>query len=319
MKFEKKLIAFAVFVLMLTFVSASFGDWVKGITGRASFGETNATVTITGSNNVTVIIWNYTLTGSVVNPTEDGVKFLVFNLTVSDADGAADINTSSISMNVTKTSGLTKANSSCTEVGTATATSKNYTCGFQMWYFEEAGQWTITASANDYGTQNYKQNTSTFQWGSLTAMVISPVSLTWPGLSPGQTNQTASNDPTLINNTGNYNVTNLTITGINLVGADPSYYIGAGNITVDVATGGSCSGGACVECGVSAATGGVTMANATALEIYGAGLARGNHSVGDGTTGQEQLYYCMVNVPSNILSQTYSTAGGNEWTITISA
>jgi hypothetical protein len=319
----KKILMGAMLVMLVLFscffVTASFDEWFKGITGRATSQKTNATVSLAGTSSVTILIWNSTLTGATVTPTEDNVKEITFTVTVSDADGAADINDSSVGINVTKTGETTKVNSTCPfTAGTGTTTSRNYTCSFSMWYFDAAGAWTITAKANDYGNGTYIQNTSTFSWGSLAAMVMSPSALTWPGISPGQTNQTSNNDPTLLNNTGNFPGENVTITGINLVGlTDAAQFIGVGNITVDIATGGTCSGGACVECGVSMATGGTIMQNATQKEIYKANLTRGNHSVNDGSTGQEQLYYCMYVVPSNILSQSYSTQNAGEWTVTL--
>jgi len=309
----------ALIVLISTtyLVSAGIGNWWKGITGRATSGEANATITLSGTNQVSVRIWNYTLTGSSVSPSEDDFKVLVVNITVEDQDGAADINDSSVALNVSRGSELLKVNNSCVFTGLQTATARNYTCSWNMWYFEESGVWTITARANDYGTQVYVQNTSTFYYASLTAMKMAPTSLTWPGVSPGQTNRTSNNDPLVLNNTGNYPSTNVTVIGINLVGVTvPSYSIDVRNFTVDTETGGgSCSGSACVECAVSPATSGAIMQNNTEIQIMAATLPRGNHSVNDGSTGQEQLYFCMYSVPSNLISQTYTTP--DEWTFTI--
>ncbi|MBS3076911.1 hypothetical protein J4233_01430 [Candidatus Pacearchaeota archaeon] len=302
-----------ILILMSAYlVSAGIGDWFKGITGRATTGEANATITLSGTNSVSVIIWNYTITG--ISAVEDTTARILFNISVTDADGAADINDSSVDINVTRASEATKVNDSCAYNGGQTATTRNYSCAFDMWYFEEAGTWTITAIANDNGNMTYIQNTSTFYYGSTQAMKISPGSLTWAGVSPGQKNQTSNNDPMLFNNTGNYMVSNLTVIGIDLIGADTSYSIGVNNLTVDIATSGACSGSACVECVVDAVSG-VTMQNNTELRIVNANVTRGNHSVNDGSTGQEQLYFCMPLVPSNILSQAYTTP--DEWTFTI--
>lgn len=304
-----------VLILMFSYlVSAGIGDWWAGITGRATSGEANATITLAGSNNVSIIIWNNTLTS--ISAVEDSVLRLQVNITVTDADGAADINDSSVDINVSSTGEPSKLNQSCMYNGQQTSTSRNYSCHFDMWFFDAAAFWTINATANDFGTGNYKYNASTFYYGSTQAIKLGPTSLTWAGLSPGQRNQTSTNDPLLINNTGNYMVQNLTVRGINLVGAaDPSYVIDVRNFTADIETSGSCSGSNCVECIVD--TSGVTMQNNTELRIVNANVTRGNYTIGDGNTGQDQIYFCMPLVPSNLVSQTYSTP--DEWTFTIRA
>ncbi len=298
-------------------VSAGIGDWWKGITGRATSQQANASIILTGSNPVSVTIHNYTLVGAAVTPVEDSYINVSVIVTVEDLDGVADINDSSVSLNVSRAGETEKINQTCAYAGAETSTARNFTCAFVMWYFDAAGIWTLSGRASDYGTLTYVENVTTFNYLSLAAMQMSPHSLTWPGVSPGQTNITSNNDPLLLNNTGNYPSDNVTVTGINLVGeTTPSYYIDAQNFTVDIATGGAgCSGAACVECGVSAATGGVIMQNNTEREIFLANLTRGNHSINNGQTGQEQLWFCMYLIPSNIISQTYTTP--NEWTFTI--
>jgi hypothetical protein len=302
-----------IFILMFSYsVSAGIGDWWKGITGRATTGEANATITLSGTNVVSVRIWNGTLTG--ISPIEDTIVRLQVNITVTDPDGAADINDSSVDLNVSRANEITKTNFTCQYNGESTATSRNYSCHWDMWFFDESGFWDMTAIANDYGTGTYIQNITTFFYGSTQAIKLGPNSLTWAGVSPGLKNQTSNNDPMVLNNTGNYMVANLTITGINLVGTNPTYWIDARNFTVDIATSGACSGSNCVECTVSL-TGGVTMANNSETQIYNANVTRGNYTVNDGSTGQEQLYFCMPEVPSNIISQTYTTP--DEWVLTI--
>lgn len=308
-------IVIGVMVLIFTYsVSASFSDWVKGITGRVTSGGSNATITLSGSNPVSVRVWNFTVVG--VQPTESTTTRVLVNITVSDPDGAADINDSSVAINVTRLAEVVKTNYSCSYLGLQTTTSRNYTCTFYMWYFDEAGTWNITAVANDFGTHTYVSNITTFQYGLVDGAALGPVSLTWPGVSQGQGNQTSNNDPIVVNNTANNVYSNVTITGINLVGADPSYIIDARNITVDNETGGSgCSGAGCNECAVyPTGASGTRLINATERQIVNSTLGRGNYSVNNFGTGQEQLYFCMPEVPSNIISQTYATP--QSWTFT---
>ncbi|MBU0906872.1 MAG: hypothetical protein KKE05_01805, partial [Nanoarchaeota archaeon] len=71
-----------VLILMSSYlVSAGIGDWFRGITGRASTtGEANATVTLSGSNAVVVLILNETLIGTVVDPSEAGARRIEVNV-----------------------------------------------------------------------------------------------------------------------------------------------------------------------------------------------------------------------------------------------
>ena len=107
----------------------------------------------------------------------------------------------------------------------------------EMWYFDVNGQWIINVTANDLGNMTYVSNYSTdFIYNQLQAIVISPQSITWPSVSPGAKNQTSNNDPTEINNTGNYNATaNLQVEAINLYGATGEF-INVANLTVDIET-----------------------------------------------------------------------------------
>ncbi|MBU1988971.1 MAG: hypothetical protein KKD94_05840, partial [Nanoarchaeota archaeon] len=153
-----------------------------------------------------------------------------------------------------------------------------------------------------------QNTTTTFQYNLLKAMVISPPSLSLT-VTTGAMNQTPS-EPTLINNTGNYNVSNISLTTINLYGETyTSFYIDVGNFTIDIDTGGTPP----AEC-----AGGTSLTNGTAVNITNSLLDRGNHSVNDGVTGQEQFYYCIPEVPP-VPTQPYSTSAGGSWTITILA
>jgi len=60
-----------------------------------------------------------------------------------------------------------------------------------------------------------------------------------------------------------------------------------------------------IECS-EAATIATPLVNGTNVQIINTNLTRGNHTVNDNQTGQEQLYYCFRTIPSTIQSQTYS-------------
>jgi hypothetical protein len=46
-------------------------------------------------------------------------------------------------------------------------------------------------------------------------------------------------------------------------------------------------------------------------------LMVGNHSANDGITGQEELYFCIRTIGSELTSQAYSTLTDGPWTLKI--
>ena len=131
-------------------------------------------------------------------------------------------------------------------------------------------------------------------------MVISPNSLSWSTLTSGSINQTSNNDPTLINNTGNFNGT-INVNAINLLGeTTSSNRLDANNFTAFHTDSVVCASG-------------ITLVNATSTTINNTFANRGNLSIGGGV-GQEEIFYCIPKVPL-ISSQTYSTTQGGSWAI----
>ena len=301
-------------LLILPLASAGFfSDFRARITGELSSQPTNVSVSVTGVNAVTINVFNNTLTGSVTDPTDDSLNNIEFFVTVTDSDGVNDINDSSVNATFSKTGQPTRTNSSCVLVGDIDSNSANFSCTISMYYFYEIGSWNITVFGNDLGNTTAQANTSQiFQYNQLQAIKISPTSLTFPSVSPGDVNQTSDNDPTLINNTGNFDVTldNVQINAINLAGVTISTdFIFAANFSVGIFTGST------VECNSTA----TNLVNGTDTFINDTILPPGNNSLSysNSTSGQEQIYYCIQNVPSSISSQTYSTSTLGSWTVKI--
>ena len=314
MKRGTKIIIFLGFLILFVVPLASAGlfDWFEAkITGKVPSRPTNVSVSVTGVNPVTVDVFNNTLTGIVTDPTEDSVNNIEFWVTVTDSDGVNDINDSATNATFSRTGQPTRTNSSCVLVSDIDANSANFSCTIGMFYFYEIGTWNITAFGNDLGNQTAQSNTSQiFQYNELKALKISPDALTFPSVSPGDTNQTSDNDPTLINNTGNFDVTlgNVQVNAIDLAGEVISTdFIFAANFSAGNATGSN------TECQAT------SLVNGTDTGITNSVLAPGNHSLNyqNETSGQEQLFYCIKDVPSDISSQTYSTSTLGSWTIKI--
>ncbi|MEM4230255.1 MAG: hypothetical protein QXF25_00010 [Candidatus Pacearchaeota archaeon] len=284
-------------------VSAGFFDFLGGITGRATSQPTNVSVAVAGTTQCQVV---YVSQISATNPIEASSTTITFNVHIYDQDGMNDINKSSVFANFTYDPNPNEYRttvSNCTWVNNIPPRTANFSCSIDMWYWDGAGQWNINVRGNDYGNKTPCYNTTTnFQYNQLKAMVISPDALTWPTVSSNADNQTSNNDPTIINNTGNYDGT-IDLTAIDLYGeTNPSEYIPANNFTVGLTTGAENP-----ECL------GTILSNGTAATITGSNANRGNLSAGGGA-GQEEFYYCIPKVPL-VSSQVYSTLQGGSWIV----
>lgn len=289
-------------ILLMGLASAGLIDTIKSaITGHATSQETNVTVSVAGTTQAKII----SVSGiPAVTPLEATVTYVSFSAIMCDSDGVSDLNDSSVNANFSRTNEETRTNSSCILDGDLNGTCANYSCQVDMWYYAEAGTWNITVGGNDLGNLTPTYNdTTTFTFNQLKALVISPKAINWTSISPGAINQTADNDPTEINNTGNYNDT-VAITGLDLFGETTTTEVfGTDNFTINLTTGAGNP-----ECL------GNTLVNNTATNVSSSASNRGNLSAGGGA-GQENFYYCIPTVPS-ISSQQYSTAqAGGSWTV----
>jgi len=208
---------------------------------------------------------------------------------MNDTDGAGDLNNGSVTANFTFSSAgeATRSNSSCVVIdGEGTTYSQNYSCTIGLYYFDSQGDWNVTVYGEDVSAASAINNSEYFQYNQLQAIKISPTSITFASISPGATNESSNNHPTLINNTGNYNVTenNIQINATNLIGVDDaSFLINVSNFSIHTVTGS----------GNESCIGGINPTNATSVSITGAFLAKGNNSLsyGNSTSGQEQILY----------------------------
>jgi len=252
------------------------------------------------SNTAPTIPWVQSIAAQ--NPTDDTTTSITFNFTVTDENGYDNINVSTVNASFIRAGEPTRINESCINYSQS-GNNMNFTCTIDMLYFDENGDWTINVSIRD-NEGEYAENSSTsFTYNILPAMKISPTSLEWNELSLTSTDVGSNNDPIIINNTGNDPNLNINVTAYNLRGEDKTdYFIYANNFTIGIASEG-CSG--------------ITMSNATSLNITTALLTRGNHSINDGETGQEQLYFCIKGVPVNLPSQSYSSSAYGSWEIRV--
>jgi hypothetical protein len=296
------MITILVSILLISLVSAGLLDSIKdALTGHATSQDTNVSVTVTGPAQVNVTVDNSTLDGGVT-PVEDSSTTTYVNILVCDPNGVNDIDDSATEVSYVKVGEDTRSNTSCVLVSDVNSYCANFTCQVTMWYWDLYGTWTINATANDLGNQTAVYNDSyTFAINQLKALTISPAQLNWTAITPGDTNATANNDPTVVNNTGNYDGT-LNITGLDLYGLITTAEVfRVSNFTAEVVN---------ASCGTGDSE---YLVNASQVLITGSLANPGNLSAGAGA-GQEELYYCIPNVPQ-LSSQEYSTAQLGSWTV----
>ncbi len=278
------------------------------------YNSTSISVNITGTSNYTITLdsaptYSPTITAvylsSNYTPTESSTVDVYVNFTVSDADGGGTINYTSAKINFTKTSeSVIRLNDTCNLITTENATNtRNFTCNVAMWYYDSPGSWNITAFALDNSDRSAQNTTVTFNYDTLQAFVISSNVMSWSLTNMTAINTTASNSPMILNNTGNYNAS-VKVYSTDLYGESfASQFIPVGNISVDNVNGG-CNGNA--------------LQNGTNVTVSGGRLPYGNNSFGynNETSGQEQIYFCLRNLPTGLSSQVFST-GNNPWIIYI--
>lgn len=306
---EKRLILFICSLLLIISMSAlassSIFDWFrKPVTGEAT--SQNVVVNITVGNNIP----NITIIETETNVTllEDGYANLTINFTAFDADGATNIQAGQV--NLTRTNEVRYAeNTSCTK-SSSWGNYANFSCTVRLWYYDSAGYWNITASVNDTSNALGQNKTGLTTINQLSALVLSPATLSFTGVNPGSTNKTAAT-LILLNNTGNKPIAspNVEVNATDLVGeANNLLAIYAANFSMSNSTGSS------AECAAATSTG---LVKSTFTGITNAALPRGNHSANDGSTGQEQLYPCLKLAGSELSSQSYSTYSQEAWKIRI--
>ncbi|MBI2044606.1 hypothetical protein HYT23_00955 [Candidatus Pacearchaeota archaeon] len=296
-------LSFVVVVLMLSLASANIFDLFKS-SGKASFGSQDVSVTVAGTNAPTIDQPNAAIANQ--NPTEGTTTAVAFQVVVTDLDGVANIDDSSLIARVSR--GATTRTATCINPTNVDADTRSYDCTINMQYYDENGEWDFYGEIKDQET-----NTGTrtvvpyFTYTLLTSMQVplSPATLSWPSLSPSASNVLSNNDPTNVVNTGNYNG-NVFLQAYYLQGeTTPAESIPVNVFSVDSATGGIPPS----ECDIGV----------TAVQL---GPADGNTvdtgiSSNKGNPSGANVYYCITSVPS-VSSQVYSTStrgAGFSWRI----
>jgi len=297
-------------LLLVSVASAGVLDWFREITGRAATAKLEMNISV-GVPQI-IKVYNDTIGLSAGPIQAKSNTNITVNFSVYSPSGQGNLNFSSAKVNLSSADEDTRTNSTCLNLDAA-GDYANFTCQIEMWWWDGAATWTITAYIEDNNTNVAQNLTTTFIIGARQGFELGPGNLTWTAIGAGSKNQTAYNDPVILNNTGNYpiNAPNIKINATNLRGEEfPNYGLWAGNFSVSHLT-----SAASAECGDS--TSDKTVAS-TYQGLSPANLTKGNYTVNDKNTGQEELYFCLLEAGSELVTQAYSTWNESAWTIQIS-
>ncbi|MBI1972647.1 hypothetical protein HYS50_01435 [Candidatus Woesearchaeota archaeon] len=253
--------------------------------------------------------------------TEDNITDLEVTFTVTDDNGVADLDFSTVNITLYNSTYITtdvnyfSQNTSCNNNENISATQANFTCNIEINYWYTAGDWNITAGVTDISGFS-SENATNMSIQETTAIAISPTSITFPELTLGAENITSDTDPITINNTANDYIdqNNTRVTGLDLVGeVTDTQAITAENFTVSESTGETPP----VECSnIGDDLNNSRLINNTAINVNMSVLPAGNRSIAN--EGVEQIYFCIPLVPDTLLPQAYSTLNSTTgWTVSV--
>jgi len=150
-----------------------------------------------------------------------------------------------------------------------------------------------------------EQTTKTFSIAATKGFEMGPDAISWQTINLGDTNTLSGDDPIVLNNTANVNLTNINLTAYALHGRGiSSQFIHADNFSVNFQD--ACDGLS------------VDLVNATQVNVTGLALSPGNHT-NDNGVGQEQLFFCLeaIDNSGDLSVQTYDTAFTQDWDIRV--
>ena len=195
----------------------------------------NFTVNLSlGGNAVPVVTW--VQSGLTPNPTESTTTTVWIQFNASDDNGHADIDYSTAQIILNRSGETQRTSSSCDNFNNDSLV-KQFNCSVNLQYYDDEGAWTINASVSDFSSASDEDTGTTLSYGALQAVRGTPLGITFGTVNLGQS-RNATNDPLILNNTGNQNFTEINLTAYDLTGQDiPSQYIAASqfyaNISLD--------------------------------------------------------------------------------------
>jgi hypothetical protein len=231
------------------------------------------------------------------DPTPGSTTTVAVWFVANDDDG--DLNNSAAAVYFTKSNEAIRSNTSCS-VASINSTANNYSCPVGMLFYDAPGIWNVNASIRDI-SGNYTENTTTnFTYNTGLHMSMTPAAINFgTNLITGQQNVAATDDPIVITNKGNVDITDVIVVAYDMVGETyNSYVIDAYNFECDID---------------DVADDTIQLSDSSYTHIDDITL------ISRGASSTASLFY-HVDIPSSdIQVQTYSTAGGSDWEIIVSA
>jgi len=292
---EKKLVYFSISLLIISLmavtVSASIFDKL-GITGMGSSQTHTVTAGVKGSAQAYYV----SDTMASVTLTEFGNAVVTFNIVWGDSNGVDDLNDGSADVFFYR--GGTTIDGSCSWVSDSeTDPEATYSCSVTMPYYSiAAADWNLNATITDYGNLTAVVHTEAFTVNQLQSLNLSVTAVTFGTLDAGSENNSATSNPLVIYNGGNWNGP-IKVTAKDLTGAsNPANYIGADSFKVDYQSTG-CDG--------------------AWLSLNAETIPGGNATVGNGASNNAD--FCAALIATQTPTDTYSATGGNSWTVAYAA
>ncbi|MBR9692476.1 hypothetical protein GOV07_00945 [Candidatus Woesearchaeota archaeon] len=234
-----------------------------------------ASVTVNNLPPSVVVDTGQSITGQVAG---SRVVYVLFN--ASDPNGGGDLNTTSAQITINKTGNTDRTSSSCALDSIIDVNTRRYNCSVTIWFYDEAGTWTINASIEDNTSNEATNNSVTLTMNVLDGVSVIQASVGFTG-TPGTNDIASSPEPQQLNNTGNLGYTQINITAFDF--ASGANRISVGNVTTNVTD----SNGP-----------GQQLVNNTAFTIANAALPRGDNSL-------EDMYF-WLDIPSGTPPGTYN-------------
>jgi hypothetical protein len=305
---NKILFLSVILLLVLPICHASFLSWFRGITSLATKQTAQINITL-GNVPPSVLIIYIPSTVDPVDGSGAGMADVVFSFLANDQDGISQLDNNSANATFTLDAaglgnGIQLNDTLCDAADTGNnATVQNYSCTISMRYWDKASDWSVNVSIADAASQAPASNL-TFTYNSLTAINMTPSSMGWGAVTLVSTDQLSTSNPIIVGNTGNYNITSVNNSAIDLGGeTTTTEFITANNFTVSIAN--------------SCVTGTTVLQNSSVGDVIigGAGIASGLE-FGE-QASDELLYLCLKEVPQSISQQSYSTVNVGAWSIGI--
>ncbi|MDP2909276.1 MAG: hypothetical protein Q8N77_05710 [Nanoarchaeota archaeon] len=303
---KKRWVLIAFFIVILTSTAnAGLIGWFKNLGTITGMGSTSNAVPNVTIGNTAPVVENITFQGSPSVTLSEAVPTpVIISFLAMDFDGASNIDNTTAYLNVSLDGSGMRQNTTGTcypETEGSNATRQNYTCTVDMQYWDLGGSWTCAAEIKDSSAYAGLEVVNCFTVGTTTAINVTSDTIAWGNLAIGQVDSLMSTSELNITNTGNTNITNVTLQGIDLIGETTNtVWIPAANFTA--------------PWGERSCNTGAALMNDTDLQLTGSMLDFGPGSL---ITTNNATHICLEDVGQDITQQSYSTAGDVEdWTLT---